>query len=181
MSDQGDRSWRAFFRSLSASERRDARDILAEDYAAEIRMARQLAEHAKGLARYPDRRARLLAIAAREEEHARWLREALEQLGGRPPQLASTAPDARPNWERLILDLQTEKEAYEKFLRDAYAVERDHPEITRLLLRISEEEAAHQQEVAWILGRSDRAALDAPLERAAQATAEDVMTRERLP
>jgi rubrerythrin len=181
MSDQGDRGWRAFFTSLSASERQDVRDILAEDYAAKIRMARQLAEHAKGLARYPDRRARLLAIAAREEEHARWLQEAIERLGGRPPQLGPTSPDARLNWERLILDLQAEKEAYEKFLRDAYGVERDHPEIARLLLRISEEEAAHQQEVAWILGRSDRAALDAPLERAAQATAEDVTTQERLP
>src|SRR5438445_11715219 len=105
MSDQGDRSWRAFFTSLSASERRDVRDILAEDYAAEIRMARQLAEHAWRLSRYPDRRARLLAIAAEEEEHARRLREVIERLGGRPPERVPSPPDARTNWERLVTDL----------------------------------------------------------------------------
>jgi hypothetical protein len=74
--------WRALFRALTEVERRDIREILAEDYAAEIRLARQLAEHAN---RYPDRRARLLEIAAREKEHARWLREAIERSGGRPP------------------------------------------------------------------------------------------------
>ena len=59
-----------------------------------------------------------------------------------------------------MVDLQSEKEAYEKFLRDAYELERDHPEVARLLLRISEEEAAHQREIAQLLARADRVALD---------------------
>lgn len=168
-----ERGWRAFFAALTEAQRRDVREILAEDYAAEIRMARQLAEHANRLGRYPDRRARLLEIAAREEEHARWLREAIEQLGGRPPERVGASPsDARTNWERLVTDLETEKGAFEKFLRDAYTVERDHPEIARLLLRIGEEEAAHRREIANILARSDRVVLDRP--------SLDVLTRRAL-
>src|SRR5437899_2049467 len=93
-----ERSWRAFFAALTEAEQRDVREILAEDYAAEIRMARQLAEHANRLARYPDRRARLLEIAAREEEHARWLRKAIERLGARPPERVPSLPDTRTNW-----------------------------------------------------------------------------------
>jgi bacterioferritin (cytochrome b1) len=155
------RGWRAVFARLTEGQRIDVREILAENYAAEVRHARQLAEHANALIRYPDRRTRLLEIAAREEEHARWLREAIERLGGRPPSLVPNAPDGRTNWERLISDLQEEKEAAERFLRDAYLVERDHPDIARLLERISEEEAAHERELICLLARStDRVALD---------------------
>jgi bacterioferritin (cytochrome b1) len=155
------RGWRAVFARLTEGQRIDVREILAENYAAEVRHARQLAEHANTLSRYPDRRTRLVDIAAHEEEHARWPREAIERLGGRPPSLVTSAPDGRTNWERLISDLQEEKEAAERFLRDAYLVERDHPDIARLLERISEEEAAHERELIWLLGRStDRVALD---------------------
>jgi bacterioferritin (cytochrome b1) len=155
------RGWRAVFARLTEGQRIDVREILAENYAAEVRHARQLAEHANALSRYPDRRTRLLDIAAREEEHARWLREAIERLGGRPSSLAPSASDGRTNWERLISDLQEEKEAAERFLRDAYLVERDYPDIARLLERISEEEAAHERELIWLLARStDRVALD---------------------
>ncbi len=154
--------WRALFAGLTEEQQHDVRDILAEDYAAEVRLARQLTEHANRLARHPDRRARLLEIARREEEHARWLREVLERLGGRPPERVPSPPDVRSNWERLVTDLEAEKHALEKLLDDAYAVQRDHPEIAALLLRIRQEEAAHQREIAWVLARSDRMVLDRP-------------------
>ena len=153
--------WCALFARLTEGHRRDVKEILAENYAAEIRQARELAEHAERLSRYPDRRERLLAIAAREQEHARWLREAIERLGGRPPEAATSPADARTNWERLIGDLEAEKEAAERMLRDAYLVERDHPDIARLLEQISREEVAHQEELVWLLARiTDRVVLD---------------------
>ena len=154
------RGWQAFLAGLTTPERRDIRDILLEDYAAEIDTAHQLAGHARRLRRHEEHRQRLLTIAAREQEHARWLREAIERLGGQAPDVPPVPRDADTNWERLMVDLQSEKEAYEKFLRDAYELERDHPEVARLLLRISEEEAAHQREIAQLLARADRVALD---------------------
>ena len=46
-------------------------------------------------------------------------------------------------------------------LRDAALVERDHPDVARLLERISREEAGHQEELVWLLARStDRVVLD---------------------
>ena len=160
MSDGGRRSWRAFFAGLTEAERQDIRDILLEDYAAEIDMADQLRRHAKPLRRHEEHRARLLAIATREQEHARWLREAIEGLGGQAPEIPPVPQDADTAWERLMIDLNAEKDAREKLLRDAYTLERDHPEIARLLLRIAEEEEAHQREIAALLARVDRAALD---------------------
>jgi rubrerythrin len=76
------------------------------------------------------------------------------------PDLVPVPQDADTNWERLMVDLQTEKEGYEKLLRDAYELERDHPEIARLLLRIGEEEEAHRREITQLLARADRVALD---------------------
>ena len=162
MSTGRDRGWRALFAALTDGQRRDIRQILAEDYAAEVRLARQLAEHAKRLSRFPDARSRLLEIAAREEEHARWLREAIERLGGTPPARVLSPVDARTNWERLVADLEAEKADLDRYLEDAYAVERDHPEVAALLLRIRQEEEAHQREIARILARSERAVLDRP-------------------
>ena len=155
------RGWRTLFARLTEGHRRDVKEILAENYTAEIRQARELAGHAERLSRYPDRRERLLAIAAREEEHARWLRETIERLAGRPPEPATSPADARTNWERLIGDLEAEKEAAERMLRDATLVERDHPDVARLLEQIGREEAAHQEELVWLLARStDRVVLD---------------------
>jgi bacterioferritin (cytochrome b1) len=154
------KSWREFFAGLTEAERQDIRDMLLEDYAAEINMADQLRRHASRLRRHEEHRARLLAIAAREQEHARWLREAIERLGGQAPEIPPVPRDADTAWERLMIDLNAEKDAREKLLRDAYALERDHPEIARLLLRIAEEEEAHQREIAHLLARVDRAALD---------------------
>ena len=115
MNTERERGWRALFTGLTEAQRRDVHEILAEDFAAEVRLAHQLAEHAKRLSRFPDLRARLHEIAAREEEHARWLRGAIERLGGRPPARKPSPPDARTNWERLIADLEAEKAALEKY------------------------------------------------------------------
>jgi len=140
------RGWQAVPARLTDGQRLDVREILAGNYAAEVRHARQLAEPANALGRDPDRRKRLLEIAARDGEHARWLHEAIERVGGGFPSIS---------------DLREEKEAAERFLRDAYLVEREHPDIARLLERISEEEAAHQCELVWLLARiTDRVALD---------------------
>jgi rubrerythrin len=54
----------------------------------------------------------------------------------------------------LVNDVEAEKEAAERLLRDAYLVERDHPDIAQLLERISQEEAAHQRELVWLIART---------------------------
>ena len=156
MSGERKRSWREFFAGLTEAERQDIRDILLEDYAAEIDMADQLRRHAKRLRRHEEH----AGGGHDEQEHARWLREAIERLGGQAPEVPPVPQDTETTWERLMIDLNAEKDAHEKLLRDAYALERDHPEIARLLLRIAEEEEAHQREIAQLLARVDRAALD---------------------
>jgi rubrerythrin len=156
------RGWRARLRALTRAERLHVRDILGAHYTAKIRAARRFAEDADRLGRYPDRRERLLEIAAREENHARWLRQTIQRLGGRVPERVPSPPAARTTWERLVSDLEAEKDTLETLVDDAYAVQRDYPDVAALLLRIREEDTAHEREIASIIGRSDRAVLDRP-------------------
>jgi rubrerythrin len=145
------RGWRARLRALTRAERRHVRDILGAHYTAKIRAARRFAEDADRLGRYPDRRERLLEIAAREENHARWLRQTIQRLGGRVPERVPSPPAARTTWERLVSDLEAEKDTLETLVDDAYAVQRDYPDVAALLLRIREEDTAHEREIASII------------------------------
>jgi len=159
----GHPDWSKLFAGLTEVQRRDLREALAEHYAEEVSLAGKLVQHADGLRRYPDRRVQLLGIAAREEEHARWLREALECLGGQASERVPTPPDPRTNWERLIGDSEDERTVSERLLRDAFRVARDQPELARLLERIGEEERQHYRQLVWLLAHfTDRVTVDAP-------------------
>ena len=141
---------------------RRATEGLADAYAREARLARQLQLHAEHFGRYPDKRARLLELAARADGYARRLAAALDRSGAAPPASIPRPHDGRTNWERLRIDLEEVSAAAEAYLGDAYAIEPGHPEIAELLLRLHGEKAADRETLAWLLARSDRAALDRP-------------------
>ena len=61
---------------------RDSRRILADHYATEIRLARQLAQHAECLSGYPDASGRLRVLAARTDSYREVLAHTLERTGG---------------------------------------------------------------------------------------------------
>jgi hypothetical protein len=132
----------------------DVAERLAGDYAAEIRLADDLAEDAETLIRYPQPRAVVLKAAGRAGERGRRLRRALEDLGHPviEPGPRSGLP-ATSAWERLrarVADLGTMREAY---LTGAYAVEREHPGIASLLHDHHRAVEVDRRDLIWTLAR----------------------------
>ena len=132
----------------------DVAERLAGDYAAEIRLAHDLAEDAETLSRYPQPRAVVLKAAGRAGERGRRLRRALEDLGhpviepGPGSGLRATSA-----WERLrarVGELGTMRDAY---LTGAYAVEREHPDIATLLHDHHRAVEGDRRDLIWTLAR----------------------------
>ncbi len=160
-----------FLGNLLAGPRpRRATEVLADAYAHEARLVRQLQLHAEHFGRYPDKRARLLELAARADGYARRLAAALDRSGAAPPASVPRPHDGRTNWERLRIDLEEVSAAAEAYLGDAYAIEPEHPEIAELLLALRRQKAADRETLAWLLARSDRAALDRPDDESGPST-----------
>jgi hypothetical protein len=147
---------------LGGPRPRRVREVLADAYARESRLARQLRMHAEHFGRYPDKRAQLLDLAARADGYARRLARALDSLGAAVPAPVSRPREGETNWERLRIDLDDASAAVEAYMDDAYAVEAGRPEIAALLLEIREQRATDRETLAWLFARSDRAALDRP-------------------
>ena len=89
---------------LAGPRPRGATEMLADAYAREARLARQLQLHAEHFGRYPDKRARLLELAARADGYARRLAAALDRPGAAPPPAIPRPHDGRTNWERLKVE-----------------------------------------------------------------------------
>ncbi len=148
--------WRQLFARLTTDQRDYLVEILTEQAREEAMEAERLRQDANQLLRFPEKRQRLLAIAEREAEHVRLLREQIRALGLTPPEPPPPSPpEGRTLWERLVGDLEAEKEDLEKFLHAAYAVDDDYPEVAALLLRIREEEEANRQELLDLLAKTD--------------------------
>ena len=85
---------------LAGPRPRRATEVLADAYAREARLVRQLQLHAEHFGRYPDKRARLLELAARADGYARSLAAALDRpddesgpsTDGAPPEVPDAAP-----------------------------------------------------------------------------------------
>jgi hypothetical protein len=155
--------WRWLPARFAGPRRRDSLGILADHYATEARLARQLAQHAECLSGYPDASRRLLALAARTESYREVLAYTIERMGGQIPSLIPNPRDGRSDWERLLIDRDDLTATLDEYLDGAYALERDHPELTVLLLAIRARRALDRQEflrlLAWfeplVLDRAD--------------------------
>jgi hypothetical protein len=152
--------WRWLSGLFAGTRRRGRRQILADLCATEARLARQLAQHAECLSSYPDASDRLRALAARSERDRDLLAHTLERMGGRRPSVIPNPRDGRSNWERLVIDRDDLTAVLDEYLDSAYALERDHPDLTVLLLAIRERRARDRQALLRILAEFDSLVID---------------------
>lgn len=75
--------WRGFL-GFSPGTTRRALEILSQRYIEESQHIERYNEHARKM-QYPQFRDRLLAIAADEAEHVKWIAEQIKLVGGRVP------------------------------------------------------------------------------------------------
>ncbi|MFQ5847568.1 MAG: ferritin-like domain-containing protein [Candidatus Methylomirabilales bacterium] len=148
--------WRRLFADLTTNQRERLLAILEEQAQEEGVEAGRLRGDAEGLRHLPEKRQQLLAIAERESEHVRLLRAQIQALGGTPPGPRSPSPRKEQTlWERLVGDLEAEKEDLNAFLHAAHAAEETDPDVAALLLRIRDEEEANRRALMELLAKSD--------------------------
>ncbi len=143
--------WRRFFGLAPAAK---ALEILCRLYIDENHHATLLAQHASRM-HYPQFRAKLLEIAARETNHSDWIGEKIKLLGGSLPVVRPVALAVGNSWELLLEDLKGESRCAGELLEQATRLEADFPAVAEMLRRIYEEEQKHRDEIREMLMRSD--------------------------
>ena len=149
--------WRGFLGLSSAAK---ALEILWRLYIEESQHAAIFAQHASRM-HYPQFRAKLLEIAARETKHSEWIGEKIKLLGGSLPVVPPVAPAGGNSWELLLEDLEDESRCAGELLEQAMRLEADFPSVANLLRRIYEDEQKHRNEIREMLMRSDPLSLRA--------------------
>jgi rubrerythrin len=147
--------WRRFL-GLSTAAR--TMEILCRLYVEESQHAAILGQHASRM-HYPQFRAKLLEIAARETEHSKWIGDKIKLLGGSLPVVPPSAPTGGNSWELLLEDLEDESRCAGELLEQAMRLEADFPAIADMLRSIYEEEQKHRNEIREMLMRSDALSL----------------------
>jgi len=143
--------WRRFL-GLPAENR--VLEILRRLYVEKSQHAVVFAEHASRM-RYPQFRAKLLEIAARETEHLKWIGEKITLLGGSLPVVSPSKPAGGNSWEFLLADLHDESRCAGELLEQALRLEADFPAVAETLQRIYEDEQKHRDQIREMLMRSD--------------------------
>lgn len=149
--------WRRFLGLSTAAE---ALEILCRLYIKESQHAAIMAQHAAQM-HYPQFRAKLLEIAARENSHSEWIGEKIRRFGGSLPMVPPVISTGGNSWEALLEDLEDESRCAGELLEQAARLEADFPSVANLLGRIYEDEQKHRDEIREMLMRSDPLSLRA--------------------
>ena len=132
----------------------DIAERLARHYAAEVRLARGLAQDAASLVRYPHSRVRLLGAAERTRGRAQHIRRALEGSGQPVADPATRNGPIEPTVrDRLLASVSELSSMSEAYLMDAQAVEREDPGIAGLLYDLHRETAEDRRDLIWTLAQ----------------------------
>ncbi|MGH7367476.1 MAG: hypothetical protein ACREK9_13795 [Candidatus Rokuibacteriota bacterium] len=159
--------WRRLVAGLAPS-RPDVEERLARRYAAEVRLARGLAQDAEPLVRYPHQRVRVLDAAERARGRAERIRRALDGLGHAVTEPIAGSGRSEPTaWKRLRGGLSELSGMSEACLADAHAVEREYPGIAGLLYELHGEMAEDRRDLIWTLAQLGGAAAETSLEEVA--------------
>ena len=142
--------------------RSSARDLVAElvdDYRAEAAQAIHLRRHAE-LARYPQVKSQLNALAEIEERHAGWLRDHILGLGGGIPPVAPGPLAGQNQWERAVVARKAAQDKRRRLIDHATHWDPEEPTAAKLLARIYDEDGEMLSSYDDVVIRSDPHALD---------------------
>ena len=132
----------------------DVRTALAGDYAELLRLAGQIRAHG-ALAPYAYVRDQLSQMAQGKEERAALLRAKVAPLGDIGADQAAEPYVGRNHWERMVRDLEEQRDLEDQLVSDLIFAEEKSPEIGELLREIIAGERADREVLAEMLAKAD--------------------------
>jgi len=145
--------WRGFL-GFGPDTKRRSLEILQKHFIEESQHIERYKEHASKM-QYPQFRDRLLAIAADEAEHVRWIAEQIRLLGGRVPDVPSSSVSEKNSWQYLMDDLKEEQDCAAELIAQAQSIRDELPAVAAVLDRINEDGKRHRDAIRDMLMRSD--------------------------
>lgn len=145
--------WRRFL-GLSPTGYLQVVEILRQRYIEEIQHVKRFTQHAQRM-QYPQFREKLLRIASDETQHAEWIAEKINLLGGKIPVVPETPVTEKNSWQYLLADLDEEKHCDAELMEQIQSMGAELPGVTEVLQRISQDGAKHREEIREMLMRSD--------------------------
>ena len=150
--------WKRIFGGKGGGEVGLLADLLT-DYREEIRLTRQIRDHAEK-APYPTLGETLKDMAAEYERHARLLQEKILSLGGQVDEAVDEIKGGENSWARLTQDLQDCKALERRYIEQAIRLDPEMPDIVELLRTLERETAGQCARLRDLALRSDPHALD---------------------
>jgi len=151
--------WKRIFGGEGDSRGRSLLADLLSDYREEIRLARQVRNHAEKVP-YPSVGETLKGIAGEQERHARLLQEKILSLGGQVSEMESEIKRGKNSWTRLIHDLQDCKVLEKRYIEQVMRWDPEEPDVVKLLRTLERETVGQCALLRDLALRSDPHALD---------------------
>jgi rubrerythrin len=150
--------WWRHFLGASPDSDDDAVDVLCQRYVEELQGAARFKQHAQEM-QYPQFREKLLDIAAAKSNHAEWIAEKITMLEDDLPDVPECPSTDENSWQSLLMALEDENRSADRIPEQLRRIGLAHPDITKFLQEISDEQKKHRDEIREMLMRSDPFAL----------------------
>ena len=149
--------WRRFFGSSPGGDQK-AMDILRQRYVEEMQQTDRFKQHAQRM-HYPQYQEKLLRLATEKGKHAKWIAEKIIALGGNLPGVPEHPSTDENSWQSLLMALEDENRSAGHLPEQLRRIGLEHPDITKFLQEIFQEQKKHRDEIREMLMRSDPFAL----------------------
>jgi rubrerythrin len=139
----------------SAADGRDiAIRVLRRRYVREKQHVMRFRQHAERMECEKFREA-LLRIAAKEDEHAKWIAAKIKTLGGEPPAVIEVHCTNESTWDYLRSDLDDERRCVDEVEEEKLVIQSQFPDIVALLELIEDDAMKHREEIREMLKESE--------------------------
>ena len=152
------RGWQQGCDALHPAPRPTLIEALRDTYLAAAHTVTQVTQDAERM-EYPQFRARLLQMAAEDQGHVTWLREALLARGGALPTGACPPTVAPTSWAALLREMAAARHAYDALLGPMHLAEQADPEMAAGFRRLRAVTQQHREALLDMLVKSDPYAL----------------------
>ena len=149
-------TWSDSHRRWAGSEddgRDTAIEVLSHRYVREKQHVMRFRQHAERIKCLKSREA-LLRIAAKEDEHAKWIAAKIKTLGGEPPAVIEVHCTNESTWDYLRSDLDDERRCVDEVEEEKLLIQARYPDIAALLELIEDDAMKHREEIREMLKES---------------------------